>query len=228
MESFRHPGGSLTPLPARNVDTGGGFERWLMLLQGGRNLFETDLMQPLMETAQSVTGRTLGTDEGADVALRVLADHARTMTFLVDDGVVPSNEDRGYVLRRLIRRAVRFAYLLGVDDPVLPRLVTTCIDSMGDAYPDLPAHRDRLVSIIEREEGGFRSTLSRGVTLLEDTFEAGAQEVPGDVAFKLHDTYGFPVEVTQEMAAERGVSVDLDGFARLMEVQRTRAKAAGK
>jgi alanyl-tRNA synthetase len=228
MESFRHHDGSLTDLPAKNVDTGAGFERWLMLLQGGRTLFDTDIMRPLLDAAQSATGRTLGRDPETDVALRVLADHTRTMTFLVNDGVVPSNEDRGYVLRRLIRRAVRFAYLLGVDDLVLPRLTTACIDTMGDAYPDLAANRDLVTGILEREEGGFRSTLTRGVTLLEETFATGVAEVPGDVAFKLHDTFGFPVEVTQEMAAERGLGVDLTTFGTLMAEQRTRAKEAGK
>ena len=228
MQSFRHHDGSLTDLPAKNVDTGAGFERWLMLLQGVRSVIDTDIMRPLMDTAQSVTGRSLGADPETDVALRVLADHTRTMAFLVNDGVVPSNEDRGYVVRRLIRRAVRFAYLLGVDDAVLPRLTATCIDTMGDAYPALAANRDFVTSIIEREEGGFRSTLSRGVTLLEETFRTSPAEVPGDVAFKLHDTFGFPVEVTQEMAGERGIGVDLDTFTTLMQEQRTRAKEAGK
>ncbi len=228
MQSFRHPDGSLTDLPAKNVDTGAGFERWLMLLQDVRSVIDTDIMRPLMDTAQSATGKTLGVDAETDVALRVLADHTRTMAFLVNDGVVPSNEDRGYVVRRLIRRAVRFAYLLGVDDLVLPRLVTACIDTMGDAYPDLAANRDFVTGIIEREEGGFRATLTRGVTLLEETFVASPTEVPGDVAFKLHDTFGFPVEVTQEMAAERGIGVDLVTFGALMEEQRTRAKEAAR
>jgi alanyl-tRNA synthetase len=228
MQSFRHNDGSLTDLPAKNVDTGAGFERWLMLLQNVRSVIDTDILRPLMDTAQSVTGKALGGDPETDVALRVLADHTRTMAFLVNDGVVPSNEDRGYVVRRLIRRAVRFAYLLGVDTPVLPRLITSCIDTMGDAYPDLVANRDFVTGIIEREEGGFRTTLTRGVTLLEETFAKGGAEVPGDIAFKLHDTFGFPVEVTQEMAAERGVGVDLETFESLMQDQRTRAKEAGK
>jgi alanyl-tRNA synthetase len=228
MQDFRHPDGSLTPLPAKNVDTGAGFERWLMLLQDVPTVMDVDIMQPLLDTAQSLTGRTYGRDADDDWALRVLADHARTMTFLVNDGVVPSNEDRGYVLRRLIRRAVRFAYLFGVNDLVLPALTTTCIDTMGEAYPELTTNADWINTMIEREEGGFRSTLARGVSLLEDTFATGATEVPGDVAFKLHDTFGFPVEVTQEMAAERGVGVDLAGFGSLMDEQRTRAKAAGK
>jgi alanyl-tRNA synthetase len=228
MRDFRHPDGSLSPLPAQNVDTGAGLERWLMCLQDAPSAIDTDVMRPLLDTAQSITGRTYGDDADGDYALRVLADHGRTVSFLVNDGVVPSNEDRGYVLRRLIRRAVRFAYLLGVQDTALPRLVTSCIDTMGDAYPDLAANRDFVLGIVEREEGSFRTTLTRGVTLLEETFTSSPHEVPGDVAFKLHDTFGFPVEVTQEMAAERGIPVDLATFDRLMEEQRTRAKEAGK
>jgi alanyl-tRNA synthetase len=228
MRDFRHPDGSLSPLPAQNVDTGAGFERWLMLLQDVRTVIDTDVMAPLLDTAQSVTGRTYGQVPDDDYALRVLADHARTVGFLVNDGVVPSNEDRGYVLRRLIRRAVRFAYLLGVQDSVLPKLVTSCIDTMADPYPDLAANRDFVLGVIEREEGSFRTTLARGVALLEDTFVSHPTEVPGDVAFKLHDTFGFPVEVTQEIAAERGIPVDLGTFDELMQEQRTRAKEAGK
>src|SRR4051794_6919980 len=177
MTEFEHRDGTLTPLPAKNVDTGAGFERWLMLLQGGRTLFDIDIFQPLLETAQSVTGKPYGQDAELDWAIRVLADHTRTMTFLVNDGVVPSNEDRGYVLRRLIRRAVRFAYLLGVDKPVLGDLGATCIDTMGAAYPDLAANRDFVLGMLEREEGSFRTTLSRGVQLLEETFTSGATEV---------------------------------------------------
>ncbi len=228
MQYFRHGDGTLTDLPARNIDTGAGFERWLMLLQGGRTAFDIDIMQPLLETAQSLTGRTYGRDDETDVALRILADHARTMTFLVNDGVIPSNEDRGYVLRRVIRRAIRFAYLLDVHKPVLPDLSGVTIDTMADAYPDLLANRDAVLDILGREEERFRSTLSRGVQLLENALAQHAEQVPGDVAFQLHDTYGFPLEVTQEIAREQGVDVDVDGFDRLMTEQRERAKAAGK
>src|SRR5262249_23379459 len=202
MQYFRHGDGSLTDLPARNIDTGAGFERWLMLLQGGRTAFDIDSMQPLLETAQSLTGRTYGRDDETDVALRILADHARTMTFLVNDGVIPSNEDRGYVLRRVIRRAIRFAYLLDVQKPVLSDLSSVTIDSMAGAYPDLLANRDTILDILGREEERFRSTLSRGVQLLENALAQHADQVPGDVAFQLHDTYGFPLEVTQEIARE--------------------------
>ena len=178
MRDFRHADGSLSALPAQNVDTGAGFERWLMLLQDAPTVIDTDIMRPLIDTAQSITGRTYGGADEDDYALRVLADHTRTVTFLVNDGVVPSNEDRGYVLRRLIRRAVRFAYLLGVQDTVLPRLVTSCIDTMADAYPDLDANRDFVFGILEREEGSFRTTLTRGVTLLEETFARERRRYP--------------------------------------------------
>ncbi|HEV3227208.1 MAG TPA: alanine--tRNA ligase [Acidimicrobiales bacterium] len=228
MTDFRHGDGHLTELPAKNIDTGAGFERWLMLLEGGRTAFDTDLFAPLLETAQSVTGKRLGADDDIDYALRILADHARTMTLLVNDGVVPSNEDRGYVLRRVIRRAVRFAYLLGVHSPVLPALVDTTIETMGDAYPELKTNESWVASILANEEASFRATLERGMTLLEESLASRPELVPGDVAFRLHDTHGFPVEVTQEIAAERGVDVDLDAFDRLMSEQRARAKQASR
>jgi alanyl-tRNA synthetase len=226
MTDFRHSDGHLTELPAKTVDTGAGFERWLMLLAGGRSAFDADHFQPLMETAQAVTGKRLGDDDTTDYALRILADHTRTMTFLVNDGVVPSNEDRGYVLRRVIRRAVRFAYLLGVHTPVLPPLIASTVETMGGAYPDLRANESWITNILDNEEGSFRSTLERGMTLLGESFSGGADVVPGDVAFRLHDTHGFPIEVTQEIAAERGVVVDVDGFDRRMTEQPERANQA--
>jgi alanyl-tRNA synthetase len=228
MTDFRHGDGHLTELPAKNVDTGAGFERWLMLLQGGRTAFDVDHFVPLLDTAQSVTGKRLGVDEQTDYALRILADHARTMTFLVNDGVVPSNEDRGYVLRKVIRRAIRFAYLLGVHKPVLPALVASTIDTMADAYPDLRANESWVSNILANEEGSFRATLERGMTVLEESLASHPDVVPGDVAFKLHDTHGFPIEVTKEIAAERGATVDEERFDVLMGDQRTRAKQASK
>jgi alanyl-tRNA synthetase len=228
MTDFRHADGHLTELPAKNVDTGAGFERWLMLLNGGRTAFDVDHFQPLLETAQSVTGKRLGVDDQTDYALRILADHTRTMTFLVNDGVVPSNEDRGYVLRKVIRRAIRFAYLLGVHKPVLPSLVASAIETMEGAYPELRTNESWISNILTNEEGSFRATLERGMTLLEESLSARSDAVPGDVAFRLHDTHGFPVEVTQEIAAERGIDVDLDEFERLMGAQRDRAKQASK
>ncbi len=234
---FRHPDGSLTELPKRNVDTGGGLERWLMLLQGAATAFDTDVMRAMLDSAQSVTGRTMGRDAQVDVALRILADHARTMTFLVSDGVFPSNEDRGYVLRRIIRRAVRHAFLLGVDKVVTPDLVDTTVTVMGGAYPELVASRDFVVGVVAREEERFRATLRAGSAILDDELAAvGAglgtaygdapPRLPGPVAFKLHDTFGFPLEVTQEVAEERGVEVDVAGFEAAMSEQRARGKGS--
>jgi alanyl-tRNA synthetase len=215
MTDFRHADGHLTDLPAKNVDTGAGLERWLMLLHDGRSAFDTDVMVPLLDAAQSVTGRRLGVDAETDVALRILADHTRTVTFLVNDGVVPSNDDRGYVLRRVIRRTVRYAHLLGARQDVTPPLVNRCIETMGDAYPDLVAHRDATVQLIEREEAQFRRTLERGLTLLDARLAdlVPGSTLAGDVAFDLYETHGFPLEVTEEIAAERGISIDHEGYS---------------
>ncbi|MEY2461552.1 MAG: alanyl-tRNA synthetase [Acidimicrobiaceae bacterium] len=228
MTDFRHGDGHLTELPAKNVDTGAGFERWLMLLNDGRTAFDVDHFQPLLQTAQSVTGKRLGADDQTDYALRILADHTRTMTFLVNDGVVPSNEDRGYVLRKVIRRALQYSYRLGVRHPILPALVGSTIETMHGAYPELRTNESWITNILANEEGSFRSTLERGMTLLEESLAAQPDVVPGDVAFRLHDTHGFPVEVTKEIAEERGAAVDVDGFEQLMGEQRERAKQASK
>ncbi|MBW3580699.1 MAG: alanine--tRNA ligase [Actinobacteria bacterium] len=226
---FRHRDGSLSDLPTKNVDTGGGLERWLMLLQGVGTAFDTDIMRSMVEAAESVTGRRSGVESHVDVALRILADHARTMTFLVADGVFPSNEDRGYVLRRIIRRAVRHAFLLGVDKLVTPDLVDTTVAVMGDAYPELVAGRDFVIGVIGREEERFRQTLRAGSAILdEELAAAGGSRLPGAVAFKLHDTFGFPLEVTQEVAAERGAEVDVAGFEAAMAEQRARGREARK
>jgi alanyl-tRNA synthetase len=225
---FRQPDGSLTDLPRRNVDTGAGFERILTILNGLGSLFETDVLLPIVEAAQSVTGLRLGADERGDHILRLVADHTRTMTFLVNDGVIPSNEDRGYVLRRIIRRAVRFAYLAGVERAVTPTLIEATVDTMGEAYPDLRANRTTITDIVGREEERFRATLARGLTILDAALEEQPRQVPGDLAFQLHDTFGFPLEVTQEIAGERGVEVDVARFEALMAEQRARAKAAAR
>jgi alanyl-tRNA synthetase len=230
MQYFRHPDGELTDLPKRNVDTGAGLERILAVLAGSPSLYEADTLRALVETAEALTGRHLGDDPRTDVAVRLLADHARTMTFLVNDGVFPSNEDRGYVLRRIIRRAVRFAYLLGVEQLVTPPLVRRCVEVMAGAYPELLANQDFVVSVISREEERFRANLKSGLALLDQELEGlppGAV-LPGVVAFKLHDTFGFPLEVTQEVAAERSVTVDDEGFSSAMDQQRRRARESAK
>jgi alanyl-tRNA synthetase len=228
---FRQAGGELTDLANRGIDTGAGLERILGVLENSPSLYAADTLRAMVDRAEQLTGARLGAgDAQADVALRLLADHGRTMTFLVADGVNPSNEDRGYVLRRIIRRAVRFAYLLGVEKLVTPGLVERCVEVMGDAYPELRSERDRVERVITNEEERFRQTLKTGSGMLDDALEKlGTSTVlPGDVAFKLHDTFGFPLDVTKEVAAERGVEIDEAGFTSAMNEQRERARAARK
>jgi alanyl-tRNA synthetase len=215
-------------LPAKSIDTGAGLERVAVQLQGVSNVFETDLVRPVLAAGESATGRRYGDDGRADVGLRILADHGRAVTFMIGDGVVPANEGRGYVLRRLLRRAVRHAWQLGAEGTVMPGLIDATIGIMGDAYPALPAARDGIVEMAEREERRFRRTLESGSTLLEEALDRVGEgsALPGTVAFKLHDTYGFPVELTEEIAAERGIDLDRGGFEAEMEAQRARARAA--
>ena len=223
--------GIRTPLPSPSIDTGAGLERILALVQDVDSVWETDLMQPLIEEASSITGKSYRVgdyDDRDSFGLRVLAEHARSGAMLVNDGVFPSNEARGYVLRRILRRAVRYAFLLGTDKLVMPRLTEVAIDVMGNAYPDLVKNRDFVVGVIGREEERFRHTLRNGLTILDGELGDHTTELSGSTAFLLHDTYGFPLELTQEIAGERSVEVDLDGFDVEMEQQRDRAKAAHK
>jgi len=217
-------------LPFKNIDTGMGLERAAMLLQGVGSIFDTDLIRPVMATGERLTGARYGDDERTDAALRILGDHGRAITFLISDGVVPSNEGRGYVLRRLIRRMVRHAWSLGAREVVTPALIDTTVEVMGDGYPAIVAGRDGIVEMAEREERKFRRTLDAGYQLIDDHL-AGMQDgssMEGRVAFKLHDTYGFPIELTEEITAERGVAVDRDGFDAEMTAQRDRARSARK
>ncbi|HEY7438423.1 MAG TPA: alanine--tRNA ligase [Acidimicrobiia bacterium] len=228
MQYDAQPDGSLVPLAKPSVDTGAGLERNLAVLQGAASIWDIDVFRPLIAAAERATGATYGTFPGtdADVSLRIIAEHARTMTFLVADGVVPSNEERGYVLRRIIRRAVRHAYRLGSTDLVTPAMVEATVRVMGDAYPALGEHHDLVANIITREEERFRSTLQRGEDLLAELLDEG--DVSGERAFFLHDTLGYPIDLTREVAEERGRTVDLDGFRANMEEQRTRAREAFK
>ena len=222
--------GTRTPLPRPSIDTGAGLERILALVQGVDSVWETDVLYPMIETAQSVTGaayRVGDYDHRDSFSLRVLAEHARSATMLINDGVFPSNENRGYVLRRIIRRAVRHAFLLGTEKLVMPTLSATAIDVMGAAYPDVVKNRDFILEVLTKEEERFRNTLKTGLTILESDLKDGAR-LPGASAFLLHDTYGFPLELTQEIAGERGVEVDIEGFESAMAEQRTRAKDARK
>ncbi|MEZ5342305.1 MAG: alanine--tRNA ligase [Acidimicrobiales bacterium] len=222
--------GNSTPLPKPSIDTGAGLERILSVLQGKDSVFEIDEMAALISAAESITGYKLGADPAADLALRVLAEHGRTMTFLISDGVLPSNEDRGYVLRRIMRRAVRFAYLLGVTDLVTPHLVDAVVGIMAADYPQLTTSHELVRTVVEREETQFRRTLANGLKILDDQLAeipAGG-ELPGSVAFLLHDTYGFPYEVSEEVVRERGYTLDRAGFDDEMSQQRQRAKEARK
>ena len=227
---FRNADGSLSDLPSRNVDTGAGMERILAVLAGSASLYTADVLSVLVDQAEQVTDHRIGQGELSDIALRLLADHTRTAAFLVADGVVPSNEDRGYVLRRIIRRAVRFAYMLDVEQHVMVPMVDRCIEIMGGAYPELVEQRSSVLEMIGREEERFRRTLARGSTLLDTELAAVVEGgmLDGSVAFELHDTFGFPLEVTREMAELRGVKVDTDGFDAAMTEQRERSRAAGR
>jgi alanyl-tRNA synthetase len=230
MQFDQSADGTRTPLPRPSIDTGAGLERILTLVQGVDSVWETDVLLPLVEHAGRLAGASYRPGDYADRAsfsLRVLAEHARSSTMLVSDGVFPSNEGRGYVLRRIIRRAVRHAYLLGTQRLVMPELARTAIGTMGAAYPDLRANEDFITGVLAKEEEGFRRTLATGLSILEG--EIGGRSggvLGGSSAFLLHDTYGFPLELTQEITQERGMSVDVAGFDAEMAAQRARAKAA--
>ncbi|MGH2812584.1 MAG: alanine--tRNA ligase, partial [Actinomycetota bacterium] len=217
-------------LPMRGVDTGLGLERLASVLQDVPTVFETDTLNAVLQRASEVLGRGYGEDPEIDVSLRVLAEHGRGITFLIADGVFPSNEQRGYVLRRLIRRAVRYARLAGVDHPVLPPLIETTIEVFGEAYPEVSKNRELIRRVVEREEERFDATLRQGLAWLEEEVAAvrrrGGATLPGRTAFRLHDTYGFPLDLTHDIAAEEGLSVDLQEFEELMTGQRDRARAA--
>ncbi|MGA2293682.1 MAG: alanine--tRNA ligase [Acidimicrobiales bacterium] len=226
------PDGSMTELPKKNIDTGAGFERTLSILNGVESVFFTDLFTPLLETASRLVAAPLGRDDQTDVAIRQIAEHGRAMTMLVSDGVLPSNEGRGYVLRRIIRRAILAARRAGSEAPLTTSLVDATIEKMGGAYPVLVKDRDLIVEVLEREEVGFARTLRTGLSLLEsarDQVQKSGQSVfPGDVAFRLHDTHGFPIELTEEIVAESGLNVERESFDAAMKDQRERARSAAK
>ncbi|MDP2624034.1 MAG: alanine--tRNA ligase [Actinomycetota bacterium] len=215
-------------LPARNIDTGSGLERVSLVLQEVDTSFLTDLLRPVVAAAEAATGVTYGARRESDVSLSIMADHGRGFTFLIGDGVVPSNEGRGYVLRRLLRRTIRHAWQLGAEKNITQPLVKATIQTLGDAYPALRASEAGILETAEREEQRFRRTLESGHSLLSaelEQMDAGAT-LSGETAFKLHDTFGFPVELTEEIAAERGVELDRHGFDAEMAAQRERARTA--
>jgi alanyl-tRNA synthetase len=224
------------PLPSKNIDTGMGLERVAYLLQGKNNMYETDVIFPVIERAQELTGKTYGSGRAGaagadvdDVRFRVIADHVRSSLMLIGDGVTPGNEGRGYVLRRLLRRAVRNVRLLGYDAPALPELLPVSRDRMGESYPELLTDWDRIAQVAFAEEEAFRKTLQAGTQIFDlaavDVKKAGRTTISGEKAFALHDTFGFPIDLTLEMAAEAGLAVDEPGFRQLMGEQRERAKA---
>ncbi|MGW5522325.1 alanine--tRNA ligase [Gordonia sp. NPDC003950] len=236
MQNVRGPGGGkegyeiLGPLPKKNIDTGMGIERVACLLQGVDNVYETDLLKPIIDLAAEVTGRAYGAGHhDDDVKFRVIADHTRTSAMLIGDGVLPGNDGRGYVLRRLLRRVVRSARLLGAQGPTIGAFVGMAIDLMAPSYPELAAQRDHILTVAEGEENSFAKTLAAGTKLFADaaaaTKKADKTILSGNDAFTLHDTYGFPIDLTLEMAAEAGLNVDETGFTELMAEQKARAKA---
>ena len=219
----------LGDLPAQNIDTGMGLERMAALLQGVDNIYEIDTSRKVLDHACELSGRTYGRSHRDDVALRVVADHTRTAALLISDGVTPGNEGRGYVLRRMMRRVVRSMRTLGSADPTLRALTGTTIEAMAPQYPELERERSRILAIVDEEESAFAATLRAGTQMFDlavETVKAeGSSVVRGETAFRLHDTYGFPIDLTLEMAEEAGLHVDTDEFTRLMEEQRQRAKA---
>ena len=230
MQYNQAPDRTRSNLPRPSIDTGAGLERILALRQGVDSVWETDVLFPLVDRAASLTGAPYVTGDYShreSFSLRVLAEHARSSTMLINDGVFPSNEGRGYVLRRIIRRAVRHAFLLGTEKTVMPSLAEVAVQVMGNAYPDLHGNKDFILGVLSKEEERFRHTLRTGLSILENDL-AGGDRLAGSSAFLLHDTYGFPLELTQEIAGERGIEVDTAGFEAEMAEQRRRAKEARK
>jgi len=230
MQYDRDDKGELDPLPSKNIDTGLGLERLASVLQGAVNNFETDTLFRMVQSASDLAGVGYGENKDSDISLKIVADHTRAVSFMVGDGVLPSNEDRGYILRRLIRRAVRHGRLLGITDIFLPRIVDVVVETMGDAYPDLKQNHAYITSIIRSEEERFSQTLRSGLIYFEEAIAEiktrGGETISGEVVFHLHDTLGFPLELTRELARERGLRLDEQSFDKLMHEQKERARAA--
>jgi alanyl-tRNA synthetase len=230
MQYDQNPENVLTPLPANNIDTGMGLNRMASILQGTQSVFETDQFAPLIALGEELSGKKYGEEFETDRALRILADHTRGMSFLVADGVVPSNEERGYVLRRLMRRAIVQGRRIGIDQAFLTQFADRVHELMASGYPEIHEQRDTIQMWLSREEEAFNRTLEQGMRLLEDVIararENGEEGIGADQAFLLHDTYGFPFDLTLELAAEQGVGVDEQGFEELMEDQRARARSS--
>lgn len=228
MQYDRQPDQALVPLPRKNIDTGMGLERVAALKQGVSTIFETDGILPVVEAISSLCGVKLGDGSSTDVSIKVVADHSRAAAFLISDGIIPSNEGRGYILRRLLRRAVRHGRLLGIGGDFIDGLADVVVELLGGAYPDLKAHHLLVRGVVKSEEERFGQALEQGMELLREVIDdhnaSGADTIDGKTVFYLHDTLGFPLEVTEEIAADEGMSIDREGFERLMEEQRERAR----
>lgn len=232
MQYNRDEAGNLTPLPHKNIDTGMGLERLASVVQRVPNDFETDLFRPIMDKACELVNVKYGEDPKRDMAVKVISDHIRASAFMIADGILPANDGTGYVLRRLIRRCVRYGRLLGIEEPFLTKLLPVVRESIGDEYQELKEQAATIEQVLSLEEERFSRTLAQGSDLLDSEIaklEAGKKnKLPGDVAFVLYDTFGFPLELTEEICEERGISVDKDGFEAAMEEQRERARASSK
>ncbi len=230
MQYNRDLSGALSPLPRPSIDTGMGLERITAVLQGKHNNFDTDLFSPIIASIATASGKPYGRSADDDVSIRVIADHLRSAAFLLSDGLMPSNEGRGYVLRRIIRRASRHAKLLGLGDPLLYRLVDSVVEAMGDVYPELAREQARASKVLLYEEEQFSRTLEQGMRILDEIIvklkKASGKLIPGDELFKLYDTFGFPLDLARDIAMDNHLSVDEEGFQKEMEVQRERARAS--
>ena len=227
MQFYHHLDGTRTPLPAPSIDTGLGLERTVLVLQGTETPYETDLFGPLVERVEQISGKSYGVDRDTTYAMRAVVEHGRSAAFLIADGVVPGNEGRGYVLRRIIRRAIRHGRRLGLDELFMGEVASAAIGRMQHVYPELRAHESFILTVLKLEEERFQQAFESGLSALTDALE-GVSTLPGEVVFRLWDTYGFPVEMTQEMAREQGIAVDLDGFEREMASQRQRGRASAR
>lgn len=226
-ELYQDEEGNQSPLEHKNVDTGMGLERITMVCQGVASTFETDLLKPILDKVSEMSGVPYKKSEKTDISLRIITDHARCVSFLISDGVIPGNEGRSYVLRMILRRALRHGKILGMELPFLYKLVDVVVDNYGGAYPDLVKNKAKIIDVIKKEEERFAKTLDRGYKMLEE-FISEKKDIDGESAFKLYDTYGFPFELTKEIAEENGLGIDENGFKKAMQEQKDRAKAAAE
>ena len=224
-ELYQDEEGNQSPLESKNVDTGMGLERIAMVCQGVASTFETDLLRPILDEVCKMSGVEYKQSDKTDISLRIITDHARCVTFLISDGVIPGNEGRSYVLRMILRRALRHGKILGMELPFLYKLVDVIVNNYGEAYPSLVKNKEKIVDTIKKEEERFGKTLDRGYKMLEE-FISQKKDIDGESAFKLYDTYGFPFELTKEIAADSGINADEEGFKKAMQEQKDRAKAA--